>query len=278
MNIVCLEQRPRDGMHLGRHVDHDPRSRSYAAPVLPESAIVSVTWERRVPILNQGQVSSCTGNALTGLLGTDSAGRTASSTVSVAADSHGVFTAGVRTLDEAFAVDAYTLNTWLDNIPGHMPDQDTGSSSLACGKTGKALGLLSGYAHAFSYAAMVSALQSGPVLLGIPWYNSMFEPASDGRIRVDPASGLAGGHELVSRQYDAGADEVWVDNSWGTPWGVGGRGYFAGSDLRKLLAARGDVLVPVFASVPPVPPAPGPVATGAQVAAAVRAALASQGF
>jgi hypothetical protein len=249
---------PRPG--LGRIQHHDPRNLAYAHGVLPKSAIQSVAWARRTPILDQGQLGSCTGNALTGLLGTDSAGRTATSQVTVAADGKGIFKAGAYPLDEDFAVMAYELNTRLDNIRGQYKPDDTGSSGPACGKTAKALGLASGYTHAFSYDALRSALQSGPVLIGIPWYNSMFNPEDDGRIPVDAKSGLAGGHELLVREYDAPNDRVWADNSWGLSWGVKGRGYLNGADLRALLSDGGDVTVLAFTTgpVPTPPPSPAP--------------------
>ncbi|TAK82634.1 MAG: hypothetical protein EPO09_21565 [Aquabacterium sp.] len=254
---VITEADPASRPRLGRHIEHHAASIRHAAGVAPKVALKSVVWTRRTtdPVFDQGQLGSCTGNALTAALGTDSLGRTASPTVSVTADSKGIFAAGSYELNEDFAVKAYTLNTWLDSIPGHMPQDDTGSSGVACGKTGQQLGLLKGYTHAFSYSAMVTALQSGPVLIGIPWYNSMFDPESDGHIPLDESSGLAGGHELLVREYDAVNDRVWPDNSWGTSWGVNGRGYIKGADMKTLLAQNGDVTVPLFAGVTP-PPAP----------------------
>jgi len=243
---------------LGRIQHHDPRNLEYAHGVLPKPAIQSVTWARRTPILDQQNIGSCTGNALTGALGTDSAGRTATGQVTVTADSHGIFTAGTYTLDEDFAVMAYELNTRLDNIKGQYKPDDTGSSGPACGKTAKALGLATGYTHAFSYDALRSALQSGPVLIGIDWYNSMFDPKPDGQIVVDKTSGLAGGHELMIREYDAALDIAWVDNSWGSSWGVDGRGYFKGAHLRTLLSDGGDVTVLAFTTTPAPTPPPSP--------------------
>jgi hypothetical protein len=247
---------PRPG--LGRIQHHDPRNLGYAHGVLPKAAIQSVTWPRHTPILDQGQLGSCTANALTGALGTDSAGRTATAQVTVKADSKGIFKAGTYTLDEDFAVLAYQLNTRLDDIEGQYKPDDTGSSGPACGKTAKALGLASGYTHAFSYDAMRSALQSGPVLIGIDWYNSMFDPKPDGQIVVDKTSGLAGGHELLIREYDADRDIAWADNSWGRSWGINGRGYFKGAHLRMLLSDGGDVTVLAFTPAPSPPPSPTP--------------------
>ena len=232
---------------LGRHIEHDPRSLDFAHHVLPKSALKPADWTRRIPILDQGQLGSCTGNALTGVLGTDSAGRTATLQVTVEADSHGIFKAGTHTLDEQFALSAYELNTRLDGVPGQYKPDDTGSSSLGAGKSGKALGLLSGYTHAFTLQAMQTALQAGPVLIGIPWLQSMFTPGADGTVPVDQDSGVAGGHELAVSAWDG--SRFRIDNSWGASWGAAGSGWIADADMGWLLSQGGDVLVPKFASV-----------------------------
>lgn len=235
----------------GRHIEHDARSLAYAYPVLPKSAIRSVAWTRRVPVLNQGQLGSCTGNAGTGLLGTDSAGRTAPTKVAItpaaAAASHGRFDAGVHALDETFAVQLYSLATLLDTVPGHYPPQDTGSSGLGVAKALKRLSLATGYRHAFHERAVASALQAGPVIIGIPWLESMFEAAPDGRLYVLPNSSVAGGHEVELTAYDASSGTYEVTNSWGTAWGNGGRAYLTSADLGWLLARHGDVTVPSWA-------------------------------
>lgn len=277
---VIPEHEPRPGLRLGRHIEHDPRSLAYAHGVLPKTAITSVDWARRISILDQGRLGSCTGNAGTGALGTDSAGRTASESVTIsaagAAASHGLFTAGVHALDETFAVALYSLASILDGISGQYPPDDTGSTGIGVAKALKALGLATGYTHAFSMAALNSALQTGPVLIGIPWYQSMFDVASDGRILLDKKSGVAGGHELELPRFDATLGEYWVPNSWAESWGDAGWAYLTAADLTWLLSQQGDVTVPAFAAAPTPTPAPsGP--TGAQVAAGVRAALTSLG-
>jgi hypothetical protein len=271
---------------LGRLVEHDPRSLAYAHGVLPKSAISSVSWTRRAPILDQGQLGSCVGNAGTGALGTDSAGRTASTSVTItaagASASHGLFTAGQHTLDETFAVALYSLATLLDSVPGQYPPNDTGSSGLGVAKALQALGLATSYTHAFSIAALNSALQQGPVLIGIEWLNSMFNPAGDGRIPVDQTSGVAGGHELELCRYDATAGEYWVANSWGTSWGQSGYGYLTTADLTWLLSQQGDVTVPAWTTAPtptPTPtPTPGPSSVDTTLAGAMHTWLAAKGL
>lgn len=275
MNLQHLPE-PGGPYRLGRHVEHDPRSLAYAHGVLPKSAIKSVEWTRRIPILDQGNLGSCTGNAGTGLLGTDSAGRTASTKVTItpagAAASHGVFVAGTYDLDEAFAVWLYKLATILDGVSGTYPPDDTGSTGIGVAKALKALGLAGSYTHAFSIAALNSAVQYGGVLIGIVWPQSAFDTANDGRILVDKTSPIAGGHELELCKYDAAAGEYWVPNSWNTTWGDKGWGYFTAADLAWLLSQQGDVTVPSLTGSPA--PTPGPAApSGAQVAASVRSAL-----
>ncbi|MGW1497593.1 C1 family peptidase [Streptomyces mirabilis] len=265
---------------LGRHVEHDPRSLDYAHGVLPQSAIKTVEWTRRIPILDQGDLGSCTGNAGTGVLGTDSAGRTASTTVTIsaagAAASHGLFTAGVHALDETFAVALYSLATILDGVSGQYPPTDTGSTGLGVAKALKSLGLASGYTHAFLFAALNSALQTGPVLIGIPWLTSMFDTATDGRILVDRSSGIAGGHELELSKYDASTGEYWVPNSWNTSWGSAGWGYFTAADLAWLLSQQGDVTVPALTAAPT--PTPTPADPDLAMALAARSWLNAKGL
>ncbi|MFF0409050.1 hypothetical protein ACFYUY_01270 [Kitasatospora sp. NPDC004745] len=216
------------------------------------------------------------------MLGTDSASRTAAATVVIspsgATASRGRFQAGEHQLDEAFAVSLYSLATALDGIPGDYPPTDTGSSGLGVAKALTALGLATSYTHAFTLGAVRSALQTGPALLGIPWLNSMFNPAADGRIPVDPHSPVAGGHEIELTGWDAGADRFWLTNSWGAGWGVGGRGYLTAADLQYLLSQSGDVTVPVLTAAPaPQPaPVPAPADPDAVFAAATRAWLAAR--
>jgi hypothetical protein len=248
----------------GRLQHHDPQSRSFPHATLPSAALRSVAWNRRSPILDQGQRGSCTGNAGAGWLATDSAGRTAADTVTItaagAAASHGRFKAGPHKLDEAFAVALYSLATVLDGLPGTYPPQDSGSCGLGVAKALKALGLASAYRHAFSEQAMASALQIGPVIIGVPWLVSMESPRADGRIPVDPVSGVAGGHEVEVAAIDVEGGRYWITNSWGAGWGVDGRGWVTRDDMAWLLAQGGDVTVPIRTSTYPVPAPRGPLA------------------
>jgi hypothetical protein len=249
---------------LGRHVEHDPRSLAYAHGVLPKNAIKSVDWTRRAPIFDQGQVGSCTGNAATGLLTTDSTGRTGLTSVTV--DGH------VLPVDEDLAVKVYELATRLDDIKGAYPPDDTGSSGLGAAKALKKLGLATGYSHAFSLGALKSALQNGPVMVGTVWLESMFDPdPKTGFVKVDRTSQVAGGHEYVLSAYNVDAEAFRIDNSWGESWALNGSAWLDENDVRWLLSQQGDVTVPAWATVPTPPPAPTPAADPRLVQAATLA-------
>ncbi|MFG2638550.1 hypothetical protein ACGFX8_32980 [Streptomyces sp. NPDC048362] len=240
---------------LGRHVEHDPRSYAYAHGVLPKAAIKSVDWTRRVPHFDQGQLGSCTGNAATGLVGTDSAGRTGQTTVVLADDPNASWP-----VDENLAVKVYELATQLDNISGTYPPDDTGSSGLGAAKALMKLGLAAKYTHAYSLDALKSALQNGPVMVGTVWLESMFDVDSDGFVVVDRKSTVAGGHEYVISAYNADRQAFRLDNSWGESWGVRGSAWYSQTNLSWLLSQDGDVTVPVWATapVPTPPPSPAP--------------------
>lgn len=257
--------RPADP-RLGRHVRHDPRSLRYAHGVLPKSAIKTVDWPRRTPVFDQGQLGSCTGNAAAGLVGTDSAARPGLTSVSISGN--------VLPVNETLAVQLYSLATQLDGIQGAYPPDDTGSSGLGAAKALKKLGLATSYRHAFSLDALKSALQTGPVMVGTVWLQSMFDvDASSGYVRVDRNSDVAGGHEYIISAYDASALAFRIDNSWSESWGIRGAAWLAQADMQWLLSQDGDVTVPVWA----VAPAPKPALTAADLASQVRALLAVNG-
>jgi hypothetical protein len=214
-----------DGMRLGRNMWLDARSLAHMIEndvAAMSGGIKNQMWDRKIPILDQGQVGSCTGNAGTGALGTEpffSAGGSAAL--------GNLTDAGAL---EDFAVKLYTDATIIDGYPGEYPQEDTGSSGLAICKVLKSRGTISGYRWARSPYGLLRMLQAGPVLQGMPWYNAFFEPKDKAFIDGDTnwlSSGQAGGHEVEAigvelDTQDAFNSVITYANSWNASWGDGG--------------------------------------------------------
>lgn len=213
---------PETPFPLGRHIVHDDRSWDH--PALLAAAYQSVWWPHYGPVLYQGSIGSCTGNALVDCL-----------------MSGPLYRRG-RDLTEADALRAYELATTLDPFPGQYPPDDTGSDGLDACKAGVQLGWLRGYTHAFGLDQCLRALSLGPVMIGINWYESMFKPGLGGVLSV--SGQIAGGHEVALTAITA-TGMVRILNSWGTGWGVQGCAYLRFADLGRLLSESGDVTVPV---------------------------------
>jgi hypothetical protein len=234
---------------LGRHRRFDSRSLSFAFPSAGVQ-VASVTHARQIPILDQGDVGSCTGNAMTGALGT--------------LPDFLDLPAAHPALDEAEALRIYSAAEVIDG-DGPYPPNDNGSSGLSVCKAAKNAGLISGYQWCMTTADIDAALQSGPVLIGIDWYSSFDAPGASGLIARRAGDYVRGGHELELRGLDVAADEYLGDNSWGTGWGAGGSFRIKRALMQQLLSAGGDCVYPVPLSAPapvptptPVPPTPGP--------------------
>lgn len=221
------EEVAHEGRRLGRNQWLDGRSLAYMVENSARAmsgSLDSQLWERVLPILDQGDLGSCTGNAGTGALGTqpfyDAFGREA------LGDAAGDAAAG-----EEFAVQLYKDATVVDGYPGTYPPDDTGSSGLAICKVLKSRGTLPKYRWARTPHGLLRLLQTGPVLQGMTWHEAFFEPDGDGFIDADPnwrTSGLAGGHEVEAIGVELDEDDVFNSavvycNSWGTGWGLEGR-------------------------------------------------------
>jgi len=222
MRILRKVIREHEGAgRLGRHVEHDPRSWSFSAGT---SAVKTVTHQRHGKAFDQGDLGSCTGNAMAGLLMTDP------------------FWVQGRTLTEADAVNLYKVATTLDSIPGKYPPTDTGSSGLGVMKAAVKAGYIAGYAHTFALNQLLGSLVLAPGILGINWYDSFDDPASDGQCRLTSSATVRGGHEVEMIGIDAARKRVWCYNSWGLTWGgkKNGTFYFSWTTLKRLLDERGD--------------------------------------
>ncbi|MEV4975504.1 hypothetical protein [Streptomyces scopuliridis] len=233
--------------HLGRHQVLDPRSLAYRRRY-DGQPLRATEWEPRIPVLDQQHLvaqgirtsesygldddvdalASCTGNAGAALL-------------SILLTKEEAAAAGLDTDDavaaEHFAIglyaDATACDRWSDSV---WPTQDTGSSGLGVAKALHARGLIDQYGHATTAEELCMLLQTGPVLMGMPWRSAFSQAGTDGFVDSDPnwaSSPLEGGHEvcvtaLESVALDNGAllpdyTVIRFRNSWGG-WGDHGDG------------------------------------------------------
>lgn len=90
-------------------------------------------------------------------------------------------------------------------------------------------------------------------MFGGDWYSSMFNPTSEGFVKITPGSYVAGGHEWLLRGVSTRRGVAWGTNSWGpswNPWNPSRKlrsGHFLidFETLDKLFKDGGDVVSPI---------------------------------
>lgn len=218
-----------EGKPLGRHVLQDSRSRQFVAEQAP--ALKSVTHASIGLPLNQGNIGSCTANALVGALNTKPN-----------TPKHGPWT-------EHGALLLYGRETADEGQP--YPPNDPGGSGLEVCKAAVQLGMIKSYTHTFDINAALAALVLRPVITGVNWYTSFDTPDAGGFVMIVAGATVRGGHEFVAVGLDTVNENVWFANSWGTGYGVpyggipGGCFCMRWATWEQLLSEQGDVTVPV---------------------------------
>lgn len=214
---------------------YDERSRNF-----PIGAVVRKTVRRKDrlwkvgPILDQGQEGACVGF-----------GWAAEALAAPVAVNLSKVKARVPREPEPFAQYLYHFAKTIDEYEGENYD---GTSVLAGAKAMQTFALLKEYRWAFSMDEMIDGLISkGPVVLGIPWYEGMYE-APDGVLKVSGEN--IGGHCILAVGYRVastkagGKDTVILQNSWGMDWGINGLAEIEVSELAKLLK-DGEACMPI---------------------------------
>jgi len=222
---VHLHEHVVSGQRLGRHIQHDKRSLAFPAQRAPQ--IVSVDHNSRGLPLDQGNLGSCTANALIGAL---------NSAPNLALSS--------PPMTEANALTLYELETRLEGQP--YPPNDPGGTGLMVCKAAKQMGLITSYHHAFGIQHALEALVLRPVIFGITWMSSFDQPNDvNGLVEITSTATVRGGHEVCGDGIDVDNKLIWLWNSWGTNWGLGGRFCMSFDTMAQLLENYGDCTVPI---------------------------------
>jgi hypothetical protein len=144
----------------------------------------------------------------------------------------------------AFARSVYHRAKQIDEYDGEDYD---GTSVLAGAKVMKELGLVKEYRWCFRIEDVIdSILTKGPVVLGIYWYESMYD-APNGI--VDVSGEIVGGHCItavgfkLAKDSATGEDTIILQNSWGASWGHWGLAEIRVRDLKALLDNDGEACV-----------------------------------
>ncbi len=146
---------------------------------------------------------------------------------------------------QPFARYVYSSAKTIDEYPG---EDYEGTSVLAGAKVMQGLRTIESYSWAFSVDDVIDALiQKGPVVLGINWYDGMYE-APNGILSVtgDHVGGhciLAIGYTKSSAKFN-GDPSITLQNSWGKRWGISGLAEISVKDLQRLLSEQGEACVP----------------------------------
>lgn len=228
-----MTTKPRPLPILDWKSSHDPKSRSY-----PIRAVMGDRVEPRErrwkpgAVLDQGREGACVGFGWTGEL--LASPRRPESKVSAATGN-------------LFALDLYHRAQVLDEWPG---EAYSGTSVLAGAKALVEKGMIESYRWAFGIDDVRDAIiTEGPVVIGIPWYESMYETTANGLVVVD--GDQVGGHCILLTGYHP-AHPAFGDrpmyrwrNSWGAGYGIKGTAWIDADVLARLLADDGEACVPM---------------------------------
>lgn len=138
-------------------------------------------------------------------------------------------------------------------VVDHEPGQENGSTIASLAKVLKNRFLLTTYAFAETIEDVKTFVQtSGPVIWGMGWTDSMFNPTSAGLIV--PSGDDVGGHAVTEYEYNPVDDLHWFTNSWSDAWGLAGMFCMTSEALAERLAngaeAMAAVEIPKISSIP----------------------------
>lgn len=230
------------GEHLlGRFVNHDPRSRNFSYPTRKLLQPRSRMHEIRATALNQEDIGSCVGHTAAQWLNCTRAAKNRRRGF-MPGRRMGVGFKPTTYLNDDDARQLYATATALDDFPGSWKPNDTGSSGLGGAKALQKFGFIERYYHVFDFPTLLQTIIEQPAMLGVNWYQGMFDPDKTGVIR--PTGSACGGHEILIRGVDFTNKRFRLRNHWTPEWGINGDCFLSFADMERLLKEEGDVTVP----------------------------------
>lgn len=140
--------------------------------------------------------------------------------------------------------EAQKIDPWEGgSYPGASPQYE-GTSVLAGIKILQKKGYILEYRWCFGIDDLAMAVgYKGPAILGIPWYEGMFEPWSCGHLHT--SGRVVGGHAILCKGVNVKDQTFTLHNSWGEAWGDGGDALISWEEMDKLLHEQGEAVIPV---------------------------------
>jgi hypothetical protein len=218
---------------LGRRAHRDPRDHNYwlldAMPRVLQRPSVKYWPFMRDP-LDQGQTGTCVGHGWKGWMLAAPVTRT---------------TPDAEPTAMTIYREATTLDEWADNDG----DLQAGTSVRAGAKALLARGHIREYRWCWDLKTAVDfLLTGGPVVIGVNFYEGMFDLDANGFMGV--GGNFVGGHCMLLLGANEPRRVVRGLNSWGKGWGQKGRFWMTFSDLERLISENGEVCAAVEIKLP----------------------------
>jgi len=230
-----------DQYGMGRVHAPDERDRRFPmAALLPRGVkeLPDFRYYPTGPILNQGQTGTCVGHAWRQFL------------ASAPLMYKTVEPTPFQIYRSAVAVDEWDANDYEATEPD--TDLQWGTSVRAGVKVLRTAGHIASFAWAFSAQTLADFHLSGggTVVMGTNWYSTMFEPNSQGRVKI--GGSVVGGHAWLSKGYSATRRVFRAPNSWGREFGVNGVFEIGFDDMDRLIQEDGDACTATEQKLSPV--------------------------
>jgi len=142
---------------------------------------------------------------------------------------------------------ALPIDEWPEN--DHDTGRQFGTSVRAGAKALSTMGYVGEYRWVYDVNGAADWLGGmdaegrfvgGPLVIGVNWYDSMFNTDLDGFLRISADSSVAGGHCVCLLGWNEKRGFAYGINSWGSGWGRRGRFNMPGEVLQRLLAEDGE--------------------------------------